>query len=181
MKNFQKIKFVFFLFISIGFTGFSQEGSIRIFEKKLPVNLSKCFDNFQHLVVIYYNNQTIYFQVNQNDSWKCDKVTLEDWQELPATTLVLLQPQEEAIYDKNNKKKVAPILLGSLSFSLAQLTAKNPSVYALSWSMRSFKEVDNSVQTSQKIISNNCCKNGMCSILIALNKKNNSISLLASN
>lgn len=176
-----KIKFVFLLFIGVIFSSFSQERGIRIFEKKQEASAKLYQNNSLHLVVFHCYNQTFYFQIDQNNSWKCETVSLEEWQELPENTLVLLQPQEEYCSEKGYKKKVEPVFLGSLSFPLLHLPAKDPVVYSLSWSMNSFKQADNSVQTSKKMVSNNCCKNGMCSILISRNKKNNSISLLASN
>ncbi|MES2812485.1 MAG: hypothetical protein V4670_08460 [Bacteroidota bacterium] len=158
---------------------YSQGQRIRIFEKKSNSNLVSKKENYQHLIVLYDTKKTVYIQVNQNKSWQSDEVNLNEWNELPQNVLVIAQPLEDDITSKIYKKKAEPLLLGSLTLQDLKTTNKEVVNFSISWSMNTVYAAQTSVQTSKKIEMNNCCENGTCSILISVDKKNNSINLLA--
>lgn len=181
MKLLKKIKLVFFLLLIVQYNSYSQERSIRVFEKKIASNLSFKKENYNHLVVLIDAKKSTYIQVNQNKSWESEVINLDDWKELPPNVLVIVQPIEEEVGSKFYKKKAEPVLLGSLSIEDLKNTNKEVVNYSISWSMNTVYAADTSVQVSKKIETNNCCENGTCSILISVDKKNNRIYLLASN
>lgn len=179
MRNFLKIKFVFFLLFISNLT-FTQEKNIKIFQKIADVEKSaKLTDTNLHLLTFPLGKEVLYLLVDKNKAWKVEKVNYEEWQELSGNTLVVVQ-QLEGDSSRALKKTPEPILLNNFTFNeFKQLTGKEVGYFSISWSMNTIYSADSSVQTSKRIETSNCCDKGTCSVLISVDKKNGMIYLIS--
>lgn len=179
MGEFLKIKFVF-VFLFITHINIAQDKRVRVFEKKIDNDIiSKNATNNLHLVVFPFGKQPFFILVDQNRSSEIDSVNLNEWQELPENTLIVVQPLEHE-NPKVIRKKSEPILLGSFTLNeFKQVVNKDIVNYAISWSMNTIYSADSSVQTSRKIEASNCCDKGTCSILVSVEKKSEQIHLIS--
>ncbi|MCL9806491.1 hypothetical protein NAT51_13220 [Flavobacterium amniphilum] len=168
-----------FFFILLGcFDCFSQvnDRSIRIFEKKKvenPVDASSWND---HLLVFPSPDSYLMVEINDQKSWIVDVVNWNEWVELPENTLVMIQPvaigrRSEVI--PLHKRDYKPFLLSSFTLNSFAKEDFESNMFSLSWGIAENGVI--SAQTSKKIISNNCCTNGTCSLIISFNKKNSKI------
>ena len=176
-----KFCWLFFL-LSSCFTVFAQinNRSIKIFERKMVNNMDKATSLNEHLLLFPTPNSLLFIEINSEKSWIVVEVNWEDWEELPQNTLVMIQPVAVG-----KDKKVVPLRKGDYEpFLLSNFTLNSfakedfeSSLFSLSWGIS--EEGVTSAQTSKKIISNNCCTNGTCSLLLSFNKKNSKIEPVA--
>lgn len=173
-----KFGWLFFFFLSNCCTVFAQINtrSIKIFEKKTVGNVDQSASLHEHLLLFPAHNSLLFIEINNQKSWIVYEVNWEEWEELPQNTLVMVQPVLVA-KDKTviplHKRDYQPFLLSNFTLNSFAKEDFESSVFSLSWGIS--EDGVTSAQTSKKIISNNCCTNGTCSLIISFNKKNSKI------
>lgn len=177
-----KIGWLFFFILSGCFSTFSQnyDRSIRIFEKKRIDTESNNPAWNEHLLLFPTVNSYLAIEINEQKSWIVDQINWNDWNELPQNTLVMIQPvavERKSRVVPLHKRDYKPFLLSSFTLNSFAKEDFDSNIFSLSWGIS--ENGVNSAQTSKTIISNNCCTNGTCSLIISFNKKNSKIEHIA--
>lgn len=177
-----KFGWLFFFLLSSCFTVFAQinNRSIKIFERKAASNLGRSTTLNEHLLLFPAHNSLLFIEINDQKSWIVDEVNWEEWEELPQNTLVMIQPvivKKDKTVIPLHKRDYQPFLLSNFTVNSFAKEDFESTVFSLSWGIS--EDGVTSAQTSQKIISNNSCTNGTCSLIITFDKKNSRIGHIA--
>lgn len=171
------LKFVI-LFMSIGQICFAQEGKIRVFEKKFQAeSVANNKEMGSLFLVLFPSKENVLVAIDQNKAWEVTAIDWQEWNELPESTLMVVQPLVDDNL-KGVKRNPEPIRLGSLSLKdFKRYSDQNLYTFSITWSMDTLYPAETSVQTSRKIELSNCCDKGTCSILISFARKKDQIQL----
>ncbi|WP_428223529.1 hypothetical protein [Flavobacterium sp.] len=180
MRFFFVMKFVIFFFI-MGHISLAQDRKIRVFEKKLDLSVDASnYTTAALFLVVFPSKDNLLVFIDQNKAWEVTEVNWQEWQELPESTLIVVQPLVEGSL-KTIKRIPEPVRLGSLSLKDLKITAnQNPAAFSLTWSMDTLYPAETSVQTSRKIELSNCCDKGTCSVTVFFERKKEHIQLYTS-
>lgn len=178
MRTKFRFYWLFFFILTGCLDCFSQvnDKNIRIFEKKKTDNpLNDSVWN-SHLLVFPSPDSYLIIEINDHKSWIVDVVNWNEWNELPENTLVMIQPvaiERRSEVVPLHKRDYKPFLLSGFTLNSFAKDDFESNIFSLSWGIS--ENGVTSAQTSKKIMSNNCCTNGTCSLIISFNKKNSKI------
>ncbi|MFC4815951.1 hypothetical protein [Flavobacterium sp. GCM10023249] len=154
--------------------------NIKIFGRKVGNEMDKMSMVNEHLLLFPAQEKLLFIEINNQKSWIVKEVNWNDWEELPQNTLVMLQPvlvNKDKTIVPLHKRDYQPFLLSNFTVNSFAKEDFESNIFSLSWGIS--ENGVNSAQTSKKIISNNSCTNGTCSLIVSFDKKNSKIEHIA--